>query len=168
MANPLDTYASGVLINRAQWSVPPRILNNPHEGEREIDAKERCGAKNRQGNPCQRWPLAGRTRCRLHGGAAGSGRPPTTFLYRKHLPTDQHATFDQAKVDSLDDEIRLAKSNLDAALEAGVDGDIIHDHLDVIRRLVDSRVKLVGREGFSAVGALERFLEDNDATPAAE
>ena len=34
----------------------------------------RCGAKKRDGEPCQRWPLAGATRCRLHGAAAPQAR----------------------------------------------------------------------------------------------
>jgi hypothetical protein len=34
-----------------------------------------CGAKTRAGPPCRRHPVAGRTRCRLHGGAPGSGGP---------------------------------------------------------------------------------------------
>lgn len=34
-----------------------------------------CGAKTRLGTPCRRHPAPGRTRCRLHGGAPGSGAP---------------------------------------------------------------------------------------------
>ncbi len=40
---------------------------------------ERCGAKTRgerAGRTCRSFPVRGRTRCRMHGGA-GSGRPPT-------------------------------------------------------------------------------------------
>jgi len=33
----------------------------------------RCGARTRQGNPCQSPAVQGRKRCRMHGGAAGSG-----------------------------------------------------------------------------------------------
>lgn len=33
-----------------------------------MNDKSICGAKNRQGNPCQKSPMKGRTRCRLHGG----------------------------------------------------------------------------------------------------
>ena len=29
---------------------------------------QRCGAKTRKGTPCQKPPLMGKTRCRLHGG----------------------------------------------------------------------------------------------------
>lgn len=35
----------------------------------------RCGAKTRAGGPCQRPATYGKARCRLHGGAAGSGAP---------------------------------------------------------------------------------------------
>ncbi|MGJ0507226.1 MAG: HGGxSTG domain-containing protein [Methylocystis sp.] len=36
-------------------------------------ASHRCGAKTRFGRPCQAPAIAGKTRCRMHGGAAGSG-----------------------------------------------------------------------------------------------
>lgn len=35
----------------------------------------RCGARRRNGEPCQRPRSKGRTRCKLHGGAQGSGAP---------------------------------------------------------------------------------------------
>jgi hypothetical protein len=35
----------------------------------------RCGAKTRSGRPCQAPAVAGRARCRMHGGAHGSGGP---------------------------------------------------------------------------------------------
>ncbi|MFZ1092181.1 MAG: HGGxSTG domain-containing protein [Xanthobacteraceae bacterium] len=35
----------------------------------------RCGARTRSGNPC-RCPATSKGRCRLHGGAPGSGAPP--------------------------------------------------------------------------------------------
>jgi hypothetical protein len=34
-----------------------------------------CGARTRAGGLCQRAPAAGKRRCRLHGGAPGSGTP---------------------------------------------------------------------------------------------
>lgn len=40
---------------------------------------KRCGARARTtGAPCRRWACKGRSRCRLHGGAKGSGRPATS------------------------------------------------------------------------------------------
>ena len=35
----------------------------------------RCGAKTRQGTSCQSPAVSGKKRCRMHGGAKGSGAP---------------------------------------------------------------------------------------------
>ena len=35
----------------------------------------RCGAKTRSGRPCMSPAVVGKKRCRMHGGAAGSGAP---------------------------------------------------------------------------------------------
>jgi uncharacterized protein YjcR len=35
----------------------------------------RCGAKTRAGTPCQAPATRGKARCRMHGGAKGSGAP---------------------------------------------------------------------------------------------
>ena len=35
----------------------------------------RCGARTRSGSPCKSAPVTGRRRCRMHGGADGSGAP---------------------------------------------------------------------------------------------
>ena len=35
-----------------------------------------CSAKTRSGMPCQKHPIAGRTRCRLHGGRSTGPRTP--------------------------------------------------------------------------------------------
>jgi hypothetical protein len=44
----------------------------------------RCGARTRSGKPCQSPPVRGRKRCRMHGGAHGSGAPrgPRNGNYR--------------------------------------------------------------------------------------
>jgi hypothetical protein len=34
----------------------------------DLKKQQRCGARTRAGAPCQRPPILGRTRCRLHGG----------------------------------------------------------------------------------------------------
>ena len=36
----------------------------------------RCGARTRMGSPCRQAAVKERTRCRMHGGAKGSGGPP--------------------------------------------------------------------------------------------
>jgi glucans biosynthesis protein len=35
----------------------------------------RCGARTRSGKPCRSPAVQGEKRCRMHGGAAGSGAP---------------------------------------------------------------------------------------------
>ena len=36
---------------------------------------QRCGARTRAGHPCRQAAVTGRARCRMHGGAKGSGGP---------------------------------------------------------------------------------------------
>ena len=38
-------------------------------------ASPRCGAKTRSGKPCRSPAVSGKRRCRMHGGAPGSGAP---------------------------------------------------------------------------------------------
>jgi hypothetical protein len=38
-------------------------------------ASLRCGAKSRSGRPCRAPAVSGKRRCRMHGGARGSGAP---------------------------------------------------------------------------------------------
>jgi hypothetical protein len=38
-------------------------------------ASPRCGAKTRAGKPCKSPAVGGKKRCRMHGGATGSGAP---------------------------------------------------------------------------------------------
>ena len=55
----------------------------------------RCGAKTRKGSPCKAPSVRGRRRCRLHGGAPGSGAPKgnknalKTGLYTKAAIEDR-------------------------------------------------------------------------------
>ena len=38
-------------------------------------ASRRCGARTRKGTPCRAPAARGKARCRMHGGAGGSGAP---------------------------------------------------------------------------------------------
>jgi hypothetical protein len=40
-----------------------------------------CGAKTRGGSPCKKTPIAGRSRCRLHGGASLAGEKHWNFKH---------------------------------------------------------------------------------------
>ena len=44
----------------------------------------RCGAKTRGGTPCRSAAVSGKKRCRMHGGAAGSGAPKGNQNALKH------------------------------------------------------------------------------------
>ena len=47
-------------------------------------ASPRCGAKTRSGKPCQSPTVSGKNRCRMHGGAPGSGAPRGNKNAMKH------------------------------------------------------------------------------------
>ena len=53
------------------------MTDNPmHPAEtRSVSPYDRCGARTRSGEPCKSAPVTGRRRCRMHGGADGSGAP---------------------------------------------------------------------------------------------
>jgi hypothetical protein len=55
------------------------MADNPkHRRTREpspLRQAPRCGARTRSGKPCQSPVVKGKTRCRMHGGANGSGAP---------------------------------------------------------------------------------------------
>ena len=42
---------------------------------KQLRSSARCGAKTRRGTSCQSPAMRGKTRCRIHGGAKGSGAP---------------------------------------------------------------------------------------------
>ena len=44
----------------------------------------RCGAKTRSGNPCKSPAVTGKKRCRMHGGAPGTGAPRGNKNALKH------------------------------------------------------------------------------------
>ena len=47
-------------------------------------ASPRCGAKTRSGKPCRSPVVNGKKRCRMHGGAPGSGAPRGNKNALKH------------------------------------------------------------------------------------
>jgi hypothetical protein len=47
-------------------------------------ASPRCGAKTRSGKLCRSPAVRGKNRCRMHGGAAGSGAPKGNINAFKH------------------------------------------------------------------------------------
>jgi glucans biosynthesis protein len=51
---------------------------------RGLRQSQRCGAKTRKGGACKSPAVSGKKRCRMHGGAEGSGAPPGNQNALKH------------------------------------------------------------------------------------
>jgi hypothetical protein len=74
----------------------------------------RCGAKTRSGHPCRQAAVRGRNRCRMHGGAKGSGGPrgERNGNFKRGLHTHEAKAIRsvvRAKVRELKDLIQAAK-----------------------------------------------------------
>lgn len=54
-----------------------------HDTDR-LNASPRCGAKTRSGKSCRAPAVSGKARCRMHGGASGSGAPKGNTNALKH------------------------------------------------------------------------------------
>ena len=73
-------------------------------------ASPRCGAKTRRGTPCLAPAVSGKRRCRMHGGAAGSGAPKGNKNALKHGQYTKRAIAERRELHEL---IRQAKQTLD-------------------------------------------------------
>src|SRR4051794_24181632 len=98
-------------IEHVQLFVTAFTFFSPHFGNTPMNdtLKAICGARNRQGKPCQRSPLTGRSRCRLHGGATPKGAHARERngnyrhgIYSRKLSDEEKALLPTIKVGSLD------------------------------------------------------------------
>ena len=64
-------------------------------------ASPRCGARTRSGRPCRSPAVSGKKRCRMHGGAAGSGAPRGNANALKHGAYTTEALNRRAQMRSL-------------------------------------------------------------------
>ena len=69
-------------------------------------ASRRCGAKTRSGGACRSPAVRGKKRCRLHGGAPGSGAPRRNQNARKHGLFTGEAIAERKQVHALLGEAR--------------------------------------------------------------
>lgn len=90
----------------------------PHEN-RSLPMKRICGAKTRNGTPCQRAPAVGRNRCKLHGGASLRGVASPHFKtgrYSRYLPQDlakrYHESLNDPDLLNLSSELSLIDARL--------------------------------------------------------
>ena len=61
----------------------------------------RCGARTRSGGSCRSPAVGGKKRCRMHGGAAGSGAPKKNQNALKHGLFTQQAIEERKQVQAL-------------------------------------------------------------------
>ena len=69
-------------------------------------ASRRCGAKTRSGGACRSPAVHGRKRCRMHGGAQGSGAPRANRNARKHGLFTRDAIAERRQIQALLGEAR--------------------------------------------------------------
>lgn len=83
---------------------------------------QKCGAKTRSGKPCQRFALAGKMRCRLHGGNnGGAGKGNVNALrhgiYSNALLPGEDEIWDSIELGKLDDELKLMRIRMRRLVE---------------------------------------------------
>ena len=69
-------------------------------------ASPRCGAKIRCGGACRSPAVRGKKRCRMHGGAPGSGAPRANQNARKHGLFTRDAIAQRRQIQALLGEAR--------------------------------------------------------------
>ena len=69
-------------------------------------ASLRCGAKTRSGSACRSPAVHGEQRCRMHGGAQGSGAPRANQNARKHGLFTRNAIAERRRIRALLGEAR--------------------------------------------------------------
>jgi hypothetical protein len=69
-------------------------------------ASRRCGAKTRSGGACRSPAVHGKKRCRMHGGAQGSGAPGANHNARKHGLFTRDALAERRQIQALLGEAR--------------------------------------------------------------
>lgn len=121
----------------------------------------KCGAKTRVGRPCLGLVVRGKRRCRLHGGAAGSGAP------RGNRNRWRHGRFSRENVEG------RALMRLSSVLNALVNAKLAvvtavargeHDEFDRLVAIIEAK-----RDSVLAAGAsYQRFLERVGRTDEAD
>ena len=69
-------------------------------------ASPRCGAKARTSGACRSPAVHGKKRCRMHGGAQGSGAPRANQNARKHGLFTRGAIAERRRIEALMGEVQ--------------------------------------------------------------
>lgn len=89
-----------------------RIGNHPRNTSA-MHASLRCGAKTRAGKPCQAPAVTGKRRCRMHGGAKGSGAPKGNQNALKHGLYTREALHERRQLAELMRDMRETLREID-------------------------------------------------------
>jgi hypothetical protein len=81
-------------------------MSDPIRNTGAMLASPRCGAKTRCGGACRSPAVHGKTRCRMHGGAEGSGAPKANQNARKHGLFTRNAIAERGQIQALLGEAR--------------------------------------------------------------
>jgi uncharacterized protein YjcR len=77
-------------------------MNGNHKrNTRPMLSSLRCGAKTRAGKPCNSPSVHGKRRCRMHGGALGSGAPRGNKNALKHGRYTREAIAERQRIREL-------------------------------------------------------------------
>ena len=136
--------------------------------------RSRCGAKTRQGGKCTNPPVTGKTRCRMHGGARGSGRPIIHGRYSQAMKGTLRDAFHASLSDPSLLDARQTIAGMDALAKAQAerveDGDGPTFRSRAIELLEKYRAEN-GKDNGNPVAALHALfdhLEDGGARAVAE
>ena len=69
---------------QTRWGVCTQMTSHHPRNTGPMRSSPRCGARTRSGTPCRSPAVAGKSRCRMHGGAPGSGAPRGNQNALKH------------------------------------------------------------------------------------
>ena len=83
------------------------MTNNHPRNIRPMLSSPRCGAKTRSGKPCMSPAVSGKKRCRMHGGAPGSGAPLGNQNALKHGQDTRKANEERRMVQKFLRESRI-------------------------------------------------------------
>ena len=81
-------------------------MSNRAPDMRQLLASPRCGAKSRAGGSCRAPAVRGKRRCRMHGGAAGSGGQKGNRNARRHGRFTAEAIAERKQIECLLGESR--------------------------------------------------------------
>lgn len=81
-------------------------MNHHVRNTRPMLASPRCGARTRAGGSCRAAAVRGKARCRMHGGASGTGAPRANRNALKHGLFTQAAIAQRRQIRGLLGEVR--------------------------------------------------------------